>query len=460
MVKAYPKYQNAKLPWLEEMPDGWQIKRAKSVFKCIDIRSESGEEELLTVSSNDGVVPRSQKTVTMFMAESYAGYKLCWPGDLVINSLWAWMFGLGFSRHHGIVSSAYGVYRPLAEYVRYWKYFDYLFRSKVYDWELRVRSRGIWTSRLQLTDDRFLDMPVVIPPIEEAEKIVNFISALDSQIRLHIRKKQRVIKLLNEQKEEIINRAITKGINGSARFKSSGVDWIGDVPSHWDVLKGFQLIYEKQEKNIGLKENQVLSLSYGKIVIKPMEKLHGLVPASFETYQIVDSGDIIIRPTDLQNDKVSLRVGLVRDRGIITSAYLCLKTRENIIPEYVYYLLHSYDIKKVFYGLGSGLRQNLGFIDFKRLPMLLPPKNEQAEIVKYISEKTAGLKDALDCFNKEIQLLKEYRTKIISDLVTGKIDVRDVRLTEMGTEVAPEPIDEQEMSEDIEDSEEVVDADE
>lgn len=113
MIKLdkYPEYCTVTLPWLNQLPKGWQLRRAKFVFNPIDIRSETGDEEILTVSSNDGVVPRSQKNVTMFMAESYVGHKLCWEDDLVINSLWAWAKGLGFAKQQGLVSSAYGVYR-------------------------------------------------------------------------------------------------------------------------------------------------------------------------------------------------------------------------------------------------------------------------------------------------------------------------------------------------------------
>ena len=124
-------------------------------------------------------------------------------------------------------------------------------------------------------------------------------------------------------------------------------------------------------------EKRVLSLSYGRIVIKPDDKLHGLVPESFETYQIVDPGNIIIRSTDLQNDWTSLRVGLVRDRGIITSAYLCLRMVGPLTSEYGYLQLHALDLMKVVYGMGSGLRQNLDFTDFKRMPVLVPPPDEQ-----------------------------------------------------------------------------------
>ena len=110
-LRPYPSYKPSGVPWLGDMPEHWDLKRGKMLFRCIDVRSNDGSEELLTVSSDRGVVPRSTATVTMFKAESYVGYKLCWPDDLVINSLWAWGRGLGVSRHHGIVSSAYGVYR-------------------------------------------------------------------------------------------------------------------------------------------------------------------------------------------------------------------------------------------------------------------------------------------------------------------------------------------------------------
>src|SRR6266404_7503267 len=141
-------------------------------------------------------------------------------------------------------------------------------------------------------------------------------------------------------------------------YKNSGLPWLGQVPQHWDVRPAFGAFVPIHERNHGMKEKTVLSLSYGRIVIKSEEKLHGLVPESFETYQIVNPGDIIIRSTDLQNDWTSLRVGLVRDRGIITSAYLCLKMVGPLVPEYGYLQLHALDLMKVFYGMGSGLRQN------------------------------------------------------------------------------------------------------
>ena len=167
-----------------------------------------------------------------------------------------------------------------------------------------------------------------------------------------------------------------------------------------------------------MRETTVLSLSYGQIVVKPPEKLHGLVPESFETYQIVEPSDIIVRPTDLQNDWNSLRFGLSRNRGIITSAYMCLYTKDIVTREYGHLLLHTYDLKKVFYGLGSGLRQNLSWMDFKYLPCLVPPPPEQAAIVEYLDKTTAKIDEAIDKNQRLIELLKELKAILINQAVT------------------------------------------
>ena len=212
-------------------------------------------------------------------------------------------------------------------------------------------------------------------------------------------------------------KAPSQGVGG---YKPSGIEWLGDIPEHWEVKSGLSAFLNKKIKNTGLKEETVLSLSYGKIVIKPKEKLHGLVPESFETYQLVDIGNIIIRVMDLQNDKVSLRVGLAKDKGIITSAYLCLKVTEEIIYQYGFYLLHAYDLMKIFYGMGSGLRQNLDYRDIKRMPVVIPPIEEQNEIAQYLDYKTKQINRFIKNKQKLIKLLKEQKQNIINQAVTGK----------------------------------------
>jgi type I restriction enzyme S subunit len=207
-----------------------------------------------------------------------------------------------------------------------------------------------------------------------------------------------------------------------AEYKDSGLPWLGQVPGHWTVLPAFGAFKPNKARNNGMKEKTVLSLSYGRIVIKPAEKLHGLVPESFETYQIVDPGDIVLRTTDLQNDHTSLRVGMVRDRGIITSAYLALRCLSGVGPDYGFQFLNVWDSSKAIYGYGSGLRQNLDFSHFKRMPIPIPPPAEQAAIVRFLDWANDRLERTIRAKRKVITLLNEQKQAIIHRAVTRGLD--------------------------------------
>lgn len=223
------------------------------------------------------------------------------------------------------------------------------------------------------------------------------------------------------------------GLKPYSEMKDSGVEWLGDVPAHWDIVPAFVAYRPRDVRNTGMAEKTVLSLSYGRIVIKPEEKLRGLVPESFETYQIVEPGNIIVRTTDLQNDRNSLRIGHAKDRGIITSAYLCLETTNQVENEFGYQYLNAYDLLKIIYGYGSGLRQNLDFKDIKRMPVLLPPKDEQAAIVRFLDHADRRIRRAIAAKQKLIRLLEEQKRAIIHLAVTRGLDP-DVRLNPSGVE--------------------------
>jgi type I restriction enzyme S subunit len=201
-------------------------------------------------------------------------------------------------------------------------------------------------------------------------------------------------------------------------YKDSGIDWLGEIPTEWDIAPGFTAYSENKRNNKGLKEERVLSLSYGNIIVKPKEKLVGLVPESFETYQIVEPGDLIIRCMDLQNDKTSLRTGLSKDHGIITSAYLNLRINDNFESKFIYYYIHSLDTTKIIYKFGTGLRQNLSFQDFYRLPILNIPKQLQIGIANFLDKKTEQIDEAITIKEKQIELLKERKQLIIQQAVT------------------------------------------
>jgi len=212
------------------------------------------------------------------------------------------------------------------------------------------------------------------------------------------------------------------GLKPYLEYKESGLSWLGQVPKHWEIRPAFGAFQPNHERNYGLKEKTVLSLSYGRIVVKPSEKLHGLVPESFETYQIVNPGYIIIRTTDLQNDHTSLRIGMVKDRGIITSAYLALKTIGGVHSDFGYQFLNVWDTSKAIYGYGSGLRQNLDFPHFKRMPVALPPSEEQAAIVRFLNHANGRIEKTIRAKKKLIALLNEQKQAIIHRAVTRGLD--------------------------------------
>ena len=222
-------------------------------------------------------------------------------------------------------------------------------------------------------------------------------------------------------------------IQAYPEYKDTQIYWLKKIPSHWKLLPGRAIYSFQKSPNQGMKESQVLSLSYGKIRTRGEEELHGLVPESFETYQVIQPGDIICRPTDLQNDWNSLRFGISRDTGIITSAYFCIRTRPGVHREYTHRLLHAYDLNKVFYGLGSGLRQNLSWEDFKHLPCAVPPLDEQTAIVRYLDESDEKIQAYISAKERLIALLEEQRQAIIHQAVTRGLDPK-VKLKPSGVE--------------------------
>lgn len=201
-------------------------------------------------------------------------------------------------------------------------------------------------------------------------------------------------------------------------YKSADIRWIERIPEQWQVKPLFAVLRELKDRNRGNQEDNVLSLSYGRIIRRDLSQNFGLLPESFETYQLVSPGDIVLRLTDLQNDKKSLRVGLVNEKGIITSAYTSLASSSEIIPKYAYYLLHAYDLMKVFYNEGAGVRQSMNYKDLRRMPVIIPSLPEQQAIAVYLDRKTAQIDTLIAKKQKQIDLLQEQRTAIITQAVT------------------------------------------
>ena len=216
-------------------------------------------------------------------------------------------------------------------------------------------------------------------------------------------------------------------------MKDSCVEWIGQIPEKWNVKPLYCFFNERKNKNLNGKETNLLSLSYGKIIRKNINTAEGLLPESFNTYNIIEAGDIVFRLTDLQNDKRSLRTGLAKEHGIITSAYVTVKPIKNLINSFFHYLLHSYDVTKVFYNMGNGVRQGLTFDELKKLLLLIPPLPEQQAIADYLDYKCAQIDNITTTINEQIEVLKQYKKSVITEAVTKGLDL-NVPMKDSGVE--------------------------
>ena len=210
--------------------------------------------------------------------------------------------------------------------------------------------------------------------------------------------------------------------NTDNKMKDSGIPWIGLIPSDWRIEQLSGLFSEHKNKNSDLSETNLLSLSYGKIIRKDINTKEGLLPQSFDGYNVIDKGDIVFRLTDLQNDKRSLRTGLCTERGIITSAYITLRKRQDLDSAFFHYLFHSYDICKVFYGLGDGVRQGMNYSDLRKLAVLYPPLPTQQRIADYLDQKCAEIDELAALQETMIAELKSYKQSVITEAVTKGLD--------------------------------------
>lgn len=418
--KAYPEYKDSGVEWLGEIPADWNIKRLGQFFD--EQREKVSDKDYPALSvTMQGIIPQLD---TAAKTEAGDNRKLVLKDDFVINSRSDRKGSAGVSRLNGSVSLISIVMRPKNINP---KFAHHLLRSYPFQEEFYRYGKGIVADLWSTNSSEMKN--ILLPAIQfsESEKIATFLDHETTKIDNLIEKQQQLIELLKEKRQAVISHAVTKGLNPDVPMKDSGVEWLDTIPLSWEVKPTYVACSASTEKNTDGLENNVLSLSYGEIIQKNIDTNFGLLPDSFNTYQIIKNGDIILRLTDLQNDKHSLRVGLVTQKGIITSAYLKLRIKNTLISSFLYYLLHAYDIYKVFYGMGGGLRQSMKFEDFRRLPLLIPPKEEQCSIAAFLDEKRIKIDALIEKQLQQIALLKERRTALISAAVTGKIDVRHWR---------------------------------
>lgn len=435
-LKPYAGYAESGTDWLGSVPAHWGLLRAKRLFREVDERSTTGKEELLSVSHLTGVTPRSLKTVTMFMAESNVGHKVCRPGDLVINTLWAWMAALGVTRHTGIVSPAYGVYRPTDGGGILPAYANHLLRTPLYAAEYQRRSTGVNSSRLRLYPEQFLRVPVLLPPPDEQAAIVRFLDWANGRLERAIRAKRKVIALLTEQKQAIVRHAVTRGFDVQVGLKPSGVRWLGDIPQHWSLLPlksvcevqsgitlgkdyGGQTLHEYPYLRVANVQADRVDLGVVKSIQVTMEEA---------ARSMLRAGDVLMTEG---GDADKLGRGCVWDARIDpclhqNHVFAVRPDQSRLEPRYLAALMGT-SYGRAYFESTAKQTTNLASTNKTKIRMfgvLLPPVDEQRTILARLDEQTRPVDAAVSRLVREIDLLREYRIRLIADVVMGQLDVR------------------------------------
>lgn len=404
VASAYPNYRQPKMRWLPAVPEHWNEQRAKTFFREVDERSKTGQEELLSVSHLTGVTPRSQKNVTMFKAASYVGSKLCRPGDIVINTLWAWMAALGASRHVGIVSPAYGVYRPHRADSFNPAYLDYLLRTRAYVAEYIGRSTGIRSSRLRLYPNQFLDISLIQPPHPEQDQIVAYLRAQDAHIARFIKAKRELIAMMAEQRGVLAERAISSSETQHLRL---------------DRIVSLLATPITREPEVTYTPIGMFNRGRGIFHKPPTEGKH----LGDSTFFRIEKGDLIFSGQFAWEGAVA--VASAEDGGCIAShRYPIAKCKPDAVtPEYLYtfFLSKAGDLILNHHSRGAaGRNRPLKPRTLLKEKIPVPPLHLQREVSDFFYEELSVRRE----IEKEIALIREYRDRLIADVVTGQVDVR------------------------------------
>lgn len=414
------------IEWIGYTPEDWNFIRGKYIFEQRCEKGNRANLQLLSPTQKYGVIPQTHyeeitgmRAVKLNEQIDLNQLKTIHKGDYCI-SLRSFQGGFEYSEYEGVVSPAYQVfYKKINVVDGFYKYLfkDGSFINKMNSYTMSLRDG----KNIAFSD--FGNTYLPFPPIDEQNKIAAYLDNKCGEIDAITAKIQEQINTLEEYKKSVISEAVTKGLNPNVEMKDSGIEWIGKIPANWDVHPIYSYFTERKHKNSLGRENNLLSLSYGKIRRKDINTNGGLLPESFNTYNIIEAGDIIIRPTDLQNDKRSLRTGLSHEHGIITSAYIALRPNKDVNSRYFHYLLYTYDIQKVFYNMGNGVRQGLNFSEFAKLMVFAPSPTEQQKIADYLDSQCSQVEEAIADKQKQIETLEEYKKTLIYEYVTGKKEI-------------------------------------
>ena len=435
-MERYSEYKDSGVQWLGEIPSHWKVVPFKSVFelaKGLSITKANLVEEGVNVISYGQIHSKQNKYTEILpslyrkVAEEYLEtnpQSLCSKEDFLFADTSEDIVGSGnfvrvdkkqvlFAGYHTIIGK--NRKRECGNYLAY------LMQSDKWRLQIWVQVHGVKLysiSRTILNSTKF-----VLPPLPEQQAIVSYLDTKCSKLDTLVANKEKEISLLSEMKQRIIAEAVTHGLNPNVKFKATNTPWLPEIPEHWEEKRLASKFTGEIEANKDFEYKHAFKFNYGELVPKNEVGDSEEYRETYVKYSLIKKGDILINGLNLNYDFVSQRVACAPYDGIITSAYLVCRPRKDVYYEYYTYLFKAMDGMKLFHGMGSGIRLTLSFKELKKQMLPVPPLSEQQAIVSYITERTAKIDSLVEKLNKEIECVKEYKQRLISDVVTGQIKV-------------------------------------
>lgn len=441
-MKKYENYQNSNISWIKSFPLHWGILRGKYLYKK-ENRMPSDNDEIVTCFRDGTVTLRKNRRTTGFTESlKEVGYQGIKKGDLIIHVMDAFAGSIGVSDSDGKGTPVYSVCSAIRDINNY--YYAYLLREMARTGYIQSLYRGIRERSSDFRFDVFAAQYYIVPPHSEQDQIVRYLDWQTSRINKLINGYKRQIELLEERKKAVVSNAIIYGLKKDVPLKNSGVYWIGDIPQNWSTIKLRRILSPVSIKNCP--DIQLLSVVREQGVIirdtENKESNHNYIPDDLSNYKVVKRNQFVINKMKAWQGSY----GVSEYDGLVSPAYLVFNVNFNNL-EYFHYAIRSKVYVNFFAQASDGIRVGQWDLDMqkmKEIPFIVPSEEEQVEIVRYIKKEQKKLDVSIEKWKLKIVLLKEYRTRLISDVVTGQIDVRDIDI--------PEYVSEEEYNDDLQDN--------
>lgn len=414
-MEKYKEYKDSGVQWLGEIPSHWKAVLNGRIFKE-DVRKALYTDISLSLSQKDGLIPTEEMQESSLKTSSYANWKHVTPCDLVINRFKAHLGVMFASNYTGMVSFHYGVFKSVMPTNS--KYYEYLFHTNVYKFLYSDVSNGMTVGLQNLSNTAFYKVRGLYPPIDEQCSIVSYLDTKCSLLDTLLSNKEKEISLLQEMKQRVIADAVTRGVNPNVKFKATNIHWLPEIPEHWKMSK---VSSHFRQRNVKVSDKEYPALSVSKMGVTPQLDNVALSNAEGNSRKLVKVGDYAVNS---RSDRKG-SCGVSQYEGSVSLITIVLEPFD-IDRGYVHYLFRSNPWIEEFYRNGRGIVADLWTTNYqmmKGMYLPVPPLSEQRAIVSYIIERTSKIDTLIEKLTKEIECVKEYKQRLISDVVTGQVKV-------------------------------------